>query len=154
MFYIPTAIGLHVLSSAIWVGGMFFAYIVLRPVAAEQLEPLQRLKLWIACFQRFFTYVWLAIGILPASGYFIIQQNWGSVVNVGWDLLLMQGLGWVMILLFMHVYFVPYRRIQNAVANQDIKAGAAALAQIRKIIAVNLSLGITVTVIASAGRYL
>ena len=37
------AISLHVLAAVIWVGGMFFAWIVLRPVAASQLEPPARL---------------------------------------------------------------------------------------------------------------
>ena len=29
------ALMLHVLAAAVWVGGMFFAYMVLRPVAAQ-----------------------------------------------------------------------------------------------------------------------
>ena len=39
------ALSLHVLFAVIWVGGMFFAYIVLRPVAAELLDLEQRLRL-------------------------------------------------------------------------------------------------------------
>jgi predicted RNA-binding protein with PUA-like domain len=35
---------------------MFFAYVVLRPVAARQLEPSARLTLWAACFDRFFVF--------------------------------------------------------------------------------------------------
>ena len=38
-------ITLHLLSAVIWVGGMFFAYMVLRPAAATLLEPPQRLPL-------------------------------------------------------------------------------------------------------------
>ena len=33
------AIPLHLLAAVIWVGGMFFAYMALRPVAASLLEP-------------------------------------------------------------------------------------------------------------------
>ena len=36
------AITLHILGAVIWVGGMFFAYMALRPVAAALLEPPQR----------------------------------------------------------------------------------------------------------------
>lgn len=36
---------LHVLAASVWVGGMFFAYMALRPVAATQLQPPARLGL-------------------------------------------------------------------------------------------------------------
>ncbi|WP_343074980.1 hypothetical protein [sulfur-oxidizing endosymbiont of Gigantopelta aegis] len=48
------AFTLHLLSAVIWVGGMFFAHMILRPSAVEQLEPPQRLPLWVAVFGRFF----------------------------------------------------------------------------------------------------
>ena len=35
-------IALHVLAVVVWVGGMFFAYMAVRPVAASLLEPAQR----------------------------------------------------------------------------------------------------------------
>ena len=47
------AVLLHVLSVVVWVGGMFFAYMFLRPVAAAELEPPQRLDLEIRNFERF-----------------------------------------------------------------------------------------------------
>lgn len=34
---------LHVLATVVWVGGMFFAHFVLRPIAVAQLPPPQRL---------------------------------------------------------------------------------------------------------------
>ena len=40
------AIALHLLAAVIWVGGMFFAYMALRPAAASLLEPPLRLPLW------------------------------------------------------------------------------------------------------------
>ena len=33
---------LHLASVIVWVGGMFFAYVCLRPVAASQLAPTHR----------------------------------------------------------------------------------------------------------------
>lgn len=44
----------HVASVTVWVGGMLFAYQFLRPVAAQQLQPPQRLPLWAGVFDRFF----------------------------------------------------------------------------------------------------
>jgi len=41
------AVTLHILGAVIWVGGMFFAYMALRPAIVETLEPPFRLKLWV-----------------------------------------------------------------------------------------------------------
>ena len=54
------ALALHILGAVVWVGGMFAAYMCLRP-AAGPLEPPARLKLWRAFFGKFFPWVWLAI---------------------------------------------------------------------------------------------
>ena len=43
------ALLLHLLGVVVWVGGMFFAYMALRPVAATVLGPPLRLGLWAAC---------------------------------------------------------------------------------------------------------
>ena len=47
------ALLLHLLAAVVWVGGMFFAYVALRPAAA-QLEPPARLTLWVGVFKIFF----------------------------------------------------------------------------------------------------
>ena len=46
---------LHLLGVVVWVGGMFFAHMALRPAATELLEPPQRLPLLQATLMRFFT---------------------------------------------------------------------------------------------------
>jgi len=45
---------LHVVAAVIWVGGMFFAYVCLRP-AVGALEPPARCRLWRVALGRFFT---------------------------------------------------------------------------------------------------
>ena len=64
-------IAAHTLAATVWVGGMFFAYIVLRP-AAVALDPPLRLSLWAGVFQRFFPWVWLIVLVLLVSGYGMI----------------------------------------------------------------------------------
>lgn len=150
----PIAIALHILSAVIWVGGMFFAYIVLRPVAATLLEPPVRLNQWVQVFQRFFPFVWIAIVALPVSGYWMIFHLFESLAPAPLYMHIMSGIGTVMILIFLHVYFAPFRRLKRAVAAQDWPTGAKALAQIRVLIGVNLSLGILTVLIVSSGRYL
>jgi uncharacterized membrane protein len=151
---VPIAIALHLITSTIWVGGMFFAYMALRPAAAEILEPPVRLELWLQTFKRFFLWVWIAVVIIPLSGYWMIMRIWGSFSAIGLDLKLMHAIGWVMVLIYMLVYFLPYRRMRHALANSDFNSAANALALIRKLIALNLTLGLIVIVIAGAGRYM
>ena len=148
------ALPLHILATVIWVGGMFFAYMALRPVAASLLEPPQRLPLWSQVFERFFPWVWVAVIILPATGLWMVYSVFGGFGHVGLYVHLMTGIGTLMILLYCHVFFSPYRRMKQALAANDFPEAGRRLAQIRTIIGANLLLGLLVTVIASAGRFM
>ena len=57
---IVLALTLHILGAVVWVGGMFAAYVCLRP-AAGALEPPQRLTLWRGFFAKFFPWVWVSV---------------------------------------------------------------------------------------------
>ena len=145
---------LHVVSVVIWVGGMFFAYMVLRPVAAGQLEPPARLTLWAGVFDNFFPWVWSAILAILATGFWMIFAVFGGMGGVGLYVHAMLGLGLLMVLIFLHVYFAPYRRLKRAVAAQDWPSGGKQLAQIRLLVGVNTIIGLLTVAIASGGRYL
>ncbi len=145
---------LHVLSALIWVGGMFFAYMVLRPVAASLLQPPERLGLWAGVFGRFFPWVFASIAVLLASGYWMVLSIYGGFEHMGLYVHLMVWIGFLMMLIFMHVFFAPFMRLKRAVAAGDWQAGAKSLAQIRILIGINLALGLGVVAIASGGRYL
>lgn len=147
-------IALHLLSSVIWVGGMFFAYMALRPVAADVLEPPARLRLWSGTFGKFFPWVWAAVILLPLTGYWMAYTAWGTMKFFPVYVHVMQGVGILMILIYLHVFFAPYRRLRAAVASEDWATGGAQLAQVRRLIGLNLLLGIIVILAASAGRYL
>ncbi len=129
------------LASVVWVGGMFFAYVCLRPVAGEVLEPPLRLSLWSRTFARFFPWVWAAVAILVLTGLWMIGRM-GGFASVGGYVHIMLGLGVVMMAIFAYVFFVPYRRLRAAVAANDLKAGGSELARIRSFVAINLTLGI------------
>ncbi len=148
------ALLLHALAAVVWVGGMFFAYVVLRPVAAVQLEPPQRLTLWVGVFGKFFPWVFAAIGILLITGFWMVLGIYGGFGSVGPYVHTMLWLGIVMMLVFMHVFFASFKRLKMAVAAEDWTTGAAKLAQIRLLIAINLALGLCVIAVASGGRYL
>lgn len=151
---IAVALALHFLASVIWIGGMFFAYIALRPSAAQVLEPPLRLQLWVQVLRRFFIWVWAAVIILPVTGYWMVWKNWGGFANTSMDITIMHIISWVMFFIYTYVFFAPYRRLSQAVAEQDYPNAGKELAQIRILVATNLTLGLLITVVASAGRYL
>ena len=148
------AIVLHILSAVLWVGGMFFAHQVLRPVAVQQFEPPQRLKLWTQVFRRFFPWVWVCIVLLLLSGYWMVFRLFGGMSGIGLHIHIMQALGWLMILLFMHLYFAPFRRLKEAVITEQWPEAGKRLNQIRLIVGINLVLGLIVIAIAAGARYL
>lgn len=148
------ALSLHALAAVLWVGGMLFAHLMLRPVAASLLGPSLRLTLWAGVFQRFFPWVWASIGLLLVTGFWMILGLLGGFRAVGLYVHLMTGLGIIMMTIFMYIFFVPYRRLQAAVAAQQWRAGSTALAFIRRLVGVNAMLGVIVIVLAVAGPYL
>ena len=148
------SIALHLLSAILWVGGMIFAHMMLRPAAVQVLEPPLRLNLWIQVFRRFFLWVWIAVITLLSSGYWMVFNIFGGFGNVGTHIHVMHGLGIVMILIFMHVFFVPYRKLRHAVIVENFQEGAARLAQIRQLVGLNILIGLVISIFASAGRYL
>ena len=146
----PLLLLVHLAGVVIWVGGMLFAYQFLRPPAAQLLEPPTRLRLWRQVLGRFFVWVWLAIVLIPASGFAILLPVGFAAAPLRWHL--MMGLGLAMIAIFLHVYFAPYASLRRAVDAEDWQAGAAALGRIRRMVGVNILLGALVITIATLGR--
>jgi uncharacterized membrane protein len=52
------------------------------------------------------------------------------------------------------VYFAPFRRLKQAVADKDPQAGGVQVGKIRRLVGINLILGLIVVAIGSGGRYL
>lgn len=146
------ALSLHVAAAIVWVGGMFFALLVLRP-ASGPLEAPARLELWSRVLGRFFAWIFGAIALLLATGYAMIFCVFSGYRGAGLHTHLMQGIGIVMILAFLHVYFAPWRRFRAAVERRDYPAAAAQLNQIRWIVTLNLVLGLINAAIGASGRY-
>lgn len=152
MLISPIMLGLHALAATVWVGGMFFAYVVLRPSVPGIEPPPERLKLWDRVFGKFFNWVWLAVIILPLSGYLQVSRDFGGFAGAGLHIHWMHGTGWVMILLFVYLYMKPYKLFKAAVAEQNWDAARANLERIRKIVLTNLVLGLITVLFGSAGR--
>ncbi len=146
-------IAIHILATAFWVGGMYFAHQCLRPAAEMHLPPPLRLVLWRGVLRRFFSRVFLAIAALLVSGYVMIFIYFGGFSGIGLHVHLMHGAGWVMIALYLHIYFGPYARLKTALNAEDFPAAGAQQAKIRKMVGINLMLGIVTMLLGATGRY-
>ena len=141
---------LHLLSAIVWIGGMFFAYCCLRPAAAEVLDPPRRLPLWSATFARFLPCAAVAVLLLLATGSALLAEVGFRHAPVGWHVMLTLGL--VMTAVFAYVYGVLYPRLRTACAASAWPAAAQALNGIRRLVALNLVLGVCTVVAAISAR--
>ena len=146
------ALALHILGATVWVGGMFAAYVCLRP-AAGALEAPQRLTLWRNFFAKFFPWVWVSVILLLASGYYMLVTTFGGFAGAPLYINLMQLLGLIMVALYLWLFHGPWLKFKRAVDAKDFAAAGPLLARIRKIIAVNLPIGLIVVIIGGTGRF-
>lgn len=143
---------LHVLSIIVWIGGMVFAHLFLRPAVA-QLEPPVRLRLMHDVLGRFFRAVLAASLLTLASGVWmlgrvarqVVQSGGSFEMPLGWTV--MAVLGTAMVAIFMYIRFVLYKRLGRAVEASEWAAGGAALARIRTGVSINLGLGVLVLLV-------
>lgn len=147
------ALLLHLLGATVWIGGMFFAYMALRPAAGKLLQPPQRLPLWRETLGRFFLWVWISIAAIYASGLHMLAAAYGMQWIPAY-VLAMAGIATVMTIIFLYVYFVPFRVLKREVEAQNWPAGGVALNRIRQLVATNLVLGLTTFAVAVAGGLL
>jgi uncharacterized membrane protein len=139
-------LALHLLAAAGWVGGMFYALVVLRPAAAA-LEPAARLQLHMLTLKKFFFLVWHMMPLMLLTGWTMVYLAWGGFAHLPVSINAMQGLALLMTGVFLYVFFVPWKRLRRA-----IRPGPELLARIRMLITVNLVLGIATIVAGSLGH--
>ena len=138
-------LALHILCAVLWVGGMFFAYVVLRP-SLSAIDPPQRMLLHTQVFRRFFLVIWHAMPLLVLSGFAMIFVWMGGMAHLPWNVNAMLGLGLLMAAIFVYIVFVPYARFRRTT---DRTRMASSLDSIRRLIGVNLVLGLITVVIAA-----
>ncbi|KRW61986.1 CopD family protein [Pseudomonas sp. TTU2014-080ASC] len=141
---------LHVLAALIWVGGMFFAWMVLRPAAVSALEAPSRLKLWLAVFPRFFYWVWAAVIVLPVTGVGMMHLSFKGFHGAPRYVHIMMGLYLAMLALFLRIQVLQLPALRRAVEAENWPAGGEALGKIRRLVGTNLLLGLLLVAIAAA----
>lgn len=141
---------LHLLAALLWVGGMFFAWMILRPAAVAILQAPERLRLWVDVFLRFFRWVWAAVLALPASGLILLHLRFPSFDTAPGYVHAMLGLYLVMLALFLRIALLQLPQLRKAVDAQNWPDGGATLGRIRRLVGVNLLIGLAVVAIAGA----
>jgi uncharacterized membrane protein len=139
----------HLLAIIVWIGGMVFAHFFLRPAVAAMEAP-QRVRLMHDVLGRFFKAVLYAAGLTLVSGLWMIARVAKQTVQAGgsfqmpieWTV--MAALGIVMVLIFGHIRFALYKKLDRAVIAADWVAGGAALASIKLWVGINIALGILI----------
>lgn len=141
---------LHLLAAIVWVGGMFFAYFCLRPSAAEVLDPPKRLPLWLATLDRFLRYTGLAVVAVLATGLGMLLPVGWTAAPAGWHVMAVVGLAMAAVYAYVHFGLLP--RLRSHCGSSAWPAAAQALNSIRRLVALNLALGVIAVIAAVSGR--
>ena len=138
---------LHLIAGIVWLGGMTFMLVALRPAVMAQMEPQPRARLMAMVWGRFFPLVLGAIVVLFTTGTNLYTTTFRSIkaatgagsVPFGWNLMLVAGLA--MMLIFCHIFFAGYRKFKRALARDEWAVVATASTQVHRLMVVNFALG-------------
>lgn len=142
---------IHLSALLVWFGSMFFACIMLRPAVVGALRQPERMRLWDTVLRCFFNWVWIAIGAVLVTGFYLVYQN-GGIARAAPDVRFILALELLMIAIFGYVFFGGYVPFSLHVAKQRWEEAEKRLGIIRKLVALSLLLGL-LTVIMSEGGY-
>lgn len=137
----------HLVAGILWMGGMAFMLLALRPAAAGLLQPPERLMLIGAVWKRFFPIVLVSILALFTTGTNLYTTTFRAIkaatgqgsVPTGWNIMLVAGL--LMMAIFAYIYWVAYAKFKHAMAELDWPLAGKAAAQVNTAMIVNFALG-------------
>src|SRR5260370_3312291 len=137
MIALTVPLAFHLLGAIVWVGGMFAAYVRLRP-APGALEPPQRLQLWRTFFATFFPWVWGSVLLLLASGYWMLISSFGGFAHAPLYINLMQSIGLLMIALFAWLFHGPWLKFKPPAHAPDCATAAPKPSRTHQIVTIHL----------------
>ena len=140
LVWLVTAI--HLLCVVLWVGGMAFLLLTLRP-SINAIDPSTRLVLQGAVFRRFFRTLWQIMPLAIVSGLLLLVLVY-SHQKMPWEVMVMQTGGLLMAAIFIGTVLVPNKRFQA-----KLEAGTATVEDavpVRRLIWLNLVIGTIILV--------
>lgn len=145
------ALFIHLLCAAFWVGGMATLHFAVRPAAVATLEPPLRLRMMAATLRRFFVGVDASVTLLFVTGVVMILAT-GGFRGVHWRIEAMMSIAIVMAAIYVYIRASVFRALRRAVEDSAWPVAAARLNTVRKLVMVNLALGVVVFGVAIIGR--
>jgi uncharacterized membrane protein len=145
------ALFIHLLCAAFWVGGMATMHFAVRPSAVATLEPPLRLRMMAATLRRFFVGVDASVTLLFASGVGMIMAA-GGFRGLHWRIEAMMSIAIVMAAIYVYIRASVFRAMRRAVEESAWPVAAARLDTVRKLVTLNLVLGVVVFAVATIGR--
>ena len=147
---------LHILAAVVWIGGMAFNLLVVRPSMGVVDLP-QRLKLADGILRRFIPVVWISVGLLVFTGLLMTLKRVASL-----EVLLKTGYGNVLILklilvavMISIVVLIRYSllpRFESLIDSQSSDLNKV-LRQMVTLVKVNLALGVLVLLLAELSAF-
>lgn len=129
---------------------MFFATMVLRQAAMETLEPPQRLRLMDAVFRRFCKWVWGAAGMMLITGLYQVYL-YGGIIHAARHAQIILALELAVTVIYIYMFFACCVPFSLHVGKKRWAEGEGMLGRIRKLIVVNLFLGLLTMALAVIG---
>ncbi|MDP9970343.1 putative membrane protein [Variovorax paradoxus] len=142
---------IHLLAAAFWVGGMATLHFAVRPAAVATLEPPLRLRTMAAVLRRFFVGVDAAVTLLFVTGVAMILLA-GGFRAVHWRIEAMMGIALVMAGIYVYIRASVFKALRRAVEESAWPVAAGRLDMVRKLVSLNLALGVAVLGVAIIGR--
>ena len=138
---------LHLTAGIVWMGGMTFMLLALRPAALASLDAQPRALLMAEVFKRFYVLVLLAIALLFTTGTHLYTATFRAAklatgqgsVPLGWNVMLVLGLA--MMLIFGHIYFAGFKKYKRAVAAGQWPIAAKVAGLMHTMTLINFTLG-------------
>ncbi len=143
-------LSLHLLAAIVWVGGLFFMLLVLRPALLSLPSPLP-LGVMRRALGRFLPMVWICVALLVATGYACVFLIFGGFAAAGWHVRVMHASGMTMVALFLLLWFGPWRRFRQHLDGGNMEAAVRSLGLIRRIAMINLLLGVITACVSVTG---
>jgi len=150
---------LHLLATTVWIGGMAFNILVLRP-SLSVIEPAKRVKLVGIVLKRFIYFAWLSTGILIFTGIFLGRGAPEALLrsNYGIALIIKHAIVVVMTVIVALVRFVFFPKLRMFLSELDVKVYETTklppelvtlLGKIVALVKLNLTLGVFVLLVTA-----